>query len=335
MSLQEVYDNPEISTMEEKFSVIRNSDTEFVGKYPLETFAPGARGTYGGELVSQGLLVAWESVEGKEFTPHSFHLYFLAAGLGDLVMRWEVTMASQGKNYCSRMVRCYQLHTEKLVFMQMVSFVKNNLVKLRKEAFAALSEQEQFHPRTKVPFEFLRKPHYIFDKYMKNVDDLPSLQHTNGNLTHAIPPEVLKVSSKDRNVDPGSRELGLFFKVNDDLSLTSDKLRAQIIDLTFASDSFYLGTLPRALGLLVMDKLASAFFRVSLDHTVYFHDLDFDPTQWMFLDYKFVRMTNDRVLVIALVFTPDRRLVATIQQEALAFIPLNVVERMDGGTYKL
>lgn len=332
--LQETTEITPISKIEERFAVIRKSDTEFVGKHPLQQWSPELRGTYGGEFVSQGLLAAWELVEDLAYSPHSFHSYFLAAGLDQLEMRYEVTTTSQGKNYCSRLVKCYQLHTERLCFIMMASFTRNNLIAQRKKEYAELTEQEKFHPRTKVPVEFLRTPHYLFDKYIDKIDQIPTLHHPN-DIVHAVPPEVLRASKGERfDKDAGVRQLGAFYRMHDDHSVAKDKLKARFLLLTFLSDSFYLGTLTRVLGLTLFDKLLN-FFRVSLDHAVYFHDNDFDPTEWMFFDWKFVRMSNDRVLVTALIFTKDKRLIATLQQEALSILPLSVVERTHGVSYKL
>lgn len=334
MDLHDVYQDPTVSTMEEKFSLIRTSATEFVGKYPLESFHENARGTYGGEFVAQSVVAAMDSVADKEFQPHSLHSYFLKAGKKLSPMRYEVTVTSEGRNFCNRLVKCFQHDSGELCFILMVSFTRNNLIARRKSDFAALSPQQQRHPRTKVPFEFLRQPHYTFDKYVHHLNTLPQREHINGNILLATPPETLNVTSAEEGVDPGCKEFGVFFKIRDNMDLVRDKVKARVVDLAFASDSFYLGTLARAVNISLNDRSAH-FFRVSLDHLVFFHDTDFDPTLWMFFDYRFVRMSNDRVLVVVQMFSHDRRLVATVTQEAIAYVPMDFVEKARGGSYKL
>lgn len=323
------------SKLEEKFSLIRKSKSQFVGKHPLEPFMEGGRGSYGGDFVAQTLLVAWESIEDKEFHPHSLHSYFLKAGLSESPMRYEVENTSDGRNFCSRLVRCYQLHSGQLCFMLMASFIKDNNIVSRKQKFANLSEEQKVHERTSVPFEFLREPIDLFDKYADKIDELTQFEHTNNNITHAIPLETFAVQEGEENLDPGSKQFGLFAKVNDDLRNAKDKLKASVIDLAFLTDSFFLGTMTRAVGIPLTHKNSNNFFRVSLDHAIYFHDTDFDPTQWMFLDYRFHRMSNDRILVTALFFTLEKKLVATVSQEAIAFMPMRVVKHSKAGTYKL
>lgn len=335
MSLQEIYDDPKVSVIEEKFELIRDSETHFTGKYPLEPFARGARGTYGGEFACQALRAAWESISDPDFHPHSFHSYFLKAGSMDSVMTYEVEATSDGRNFCLRLVRCYQLGTSQLCYILMASFTRNNYIKDRQDKFAELLEEQKLHPRTKVPVEFSRKPNGLFDKYINQLDKLVQIEHTNGNLVHAIPRETGRPSKKDAKVDPARMELGAFFKVNDNLAAAKDQLKGRVIDLTFASDSFYLSTMLRTLGFALADSRSTSYFRVSLDHSVFFHDIDFDPTRWMFIDYRFNRLSNDRTLVLVSVFTDDKRLVATITQEALAIVPLKTIEKARPGSYKL
>lgn len=337
MSLDKVYGNAGVCKMEEKFSLskIAESDgvVEYVGNYHLEPFREDARGTYGGEFVAQSLAAAWESVPCREFDIHSLHSYFLKAGLIDSVMRFEVSVTSQGQNYCNRLVKCYQLHTNSLCYVLMASFTRNNNIKKRKEIFDALEEDTKRHARTKVPFEFLRKPHYTFLKYKDAVDKLLHLEHTNGNITHIILKETWKGDDAELAIDPASREFGLFCKVNDNVAQAKDPHRAHMVDFAFLSDSFYLSTIQRAV-FSTLDY-SKDFFKVSLDHTVYYHDTDFDPTQWMFMDYKFMRLSNDRALVICQFFTMDQRLVATVLQEAMVLFPFSLVETNPYGTYKL
>mmetsp|Transcript_5902 Transcript_5902/g.5835 ORF Transcript_5902/g.5835 Transcript_5902/m.5835 type:complete len:328 (+) Transcript_5902:62-1045(+) len=327
MSIEEVY-NSEVCKLEEKFTLKKLSDTVLEGKYPLEPFKEGARGTYGGEFISQGLLAAWETVDDPDFSPHSFHSYFLKAGSDESVMRWEVTKTMEGRNYCNRLVHCYQQHNNKLCFILTASFTRNNSIQQRKLDYKA-------NPGDKIPFEFQRSPQYFFDKYYDKLDDLQYLEHTNGNLQHVVPPEYFKGMPSDfLSQETGMRDIGFFVRVNDDISLAKDQLKAKFIGMAFASDSFYLSLLVCTLGIPLSFEILD-FFRVSLDHTVYFHDTDFDPTKWLFLDYRFSRMSNDRVLCQCQVFNEKGSMVASIVQEAIALIPKKFIDKAVGGSYKL
>ncbi|CUM46383.1 uncharacterized protein AC631_03094 [Debaryomyces fabryi] len=328
MSIEEIYNNVKVCKLEEKFSLKKLSDTVLEGNYPLEPFKEGARGTYGGEFVSQGLLAAWETVDDPDFSPHSFHSYFLKAGSIESVMRWEVTKTMEGRNYCNRLVHCYQQHNNQLCFILTASFTRNNSIQQRKLDY-------ETNPGTKIPFEFQRSPQYFFEKYYDKLDDMQYFEHTNGNLQHIVPPEYFTGMPSDfLSQETGMRDIGFFVRVNDDISLAKDELKARLISMAFASDSFYLSLLVCSLGIPLSIEIFN-FFRVSLDHTVYFHDTDFDPTKWLFLDYRFSRMSNDRVLCQCQVFNEKGTMVVSIVQEAIALIPKKYIDKAVGGSYKL
>lgn len=337
MSLEELYNKDDVSRLEEKFSVVKKLETEYEGKYPLEQFREGARGVYGGEFAAQTLLAAYDSVEDPEFSPHSLHSYFLKAGSTESTMRFEVEKTSQGRNYCSRLVKVYQLHTNQLCYIMIVSFTRKNLIDQRKKEFAELDEDKKYHPRTKIPLEFTSGPHPWFDKYVDRLDELPSFEHTNGNLFTVLPPEVIrnKPTGEELSLEIPYRRYGGFFRVNDRLDLAKNKDKQRHIDLAFGSDSYFLVTMVRALGIPLMSKGALDFFRVSLDHTVYFHDNDFDPTDFMFMDYNFERLSNDRVLCSVRIYGRNRKHIATVAQEALTYVPLALADKAQGATYKL
>ena len=94
------------------------------------------------------------------------------------------------------------------------------------------------------------------------------------------------------------------------------------------SDLFFLGTLAKGLGLPIaghhFDTLN--FFRVSLDHELFIHDIDFDPQQWMFIDYLFTSLNNDRVLCQVQYFTLEGKMVALVVQEALVYLGPKIID---------
>lgn len=312
--------------MEQRFAVVSKGNDVFEGVHPLEPFQEGTRGTYGGEFVTQALLVAYETVEDPEFSPHSFHLYFLKAGSNKLVMRWVVKRTSDGRNFCNRLLQAYQSETNVLCFEFVVSFARKNSIKQRKLEYSQLTNPD---PKTAVPIDFLSKPQYFFDKYYDSLDDLPYVSHTHDLLHHAIPEEYMSTGWQAEQKIIGEKLFGFFFRTADDLKNVQNKTRAALLNLTFASDSFYLATLCVALG-LPLNRENTSFFRVSLDHAVWFHDDDYDPTEWLFLDYNFSRLSNNRVLCHGRVYNRKGLLVASLVQEGLVYLPRQMLERVNG-----
>jgi len=66
------------------------------------------------------------------------------------------------------------------------------------------------------------------------------------------------------------------------------------------------------------------FFRHALPpeffDCVNFHDVNFDPTKWMFMSWIYDRMVNNRVLVNCFIYTLNGAMVVSIRQEGLSFI---------------
>lgn len=324
MNIEDISSMGAVSHLEEKFSVKKISENVYEGKYPLESFMEGARGTYGGEFIAQSIIAAWETVEDPGFTPNSMHSYFVRAGNCDSVMRYEVLRSNDGRNFANRTVQCYQSATNQLCFTLIISFAKNNSAKEK-----AIAYENDTTGKITPQFGFQSSPQYFLKKYRDHLNKLPYFQHTNENLQHILPKEFIdtKLTATIFNrKEPGDRKLGVFVRVNDDLTLAKNATKTKFASLGFASDSFWLSTIIRVLGLPVSGKYLN-FFRVSLDHSIWFHDKDFDPTEWMFMDFKFTRLENDRLLAHCQVFTLEGVCVATVTQEALAFIPKNLLDK--------
>lgn len=58
-------------------------------------------------------------------------------------------------------------------------------------------------------------------------------------------------------------------------------------------------------------------FNASLDHSVYFHDDDFDVTKWCTTFMKVSRICNDRALIKAEIYSNNGLHIASIVQERL------------------
>lgn len=337
-----LYEDPDVFTLEEKFRVNRVGDdaNTFVGKYPLESFYPGARGLYGGELVSQAIVAAWETIDESDFSPHSFHAYFIKAGLPDVPVRWEVVHNNDGRNYKNRLVRGFQEGL--LKFELTISFTRDNSIQLRKLEYSDKLVEYANEPKKlqklAVPFEFQLDAYPLFKKYRNRLHKMKYFEHANSNLHHIVLPEYLEPGILERTLQkhkaPGDREFGVFVRINGDLSIAADKQRSKIIGLAFILDSFYLRCLSMAVGYNLELQYVD-FFKVSLDHAVWIHDTDFDPTEWMFMDFKFTRLLNNRVLCQCRLFTLNGNMVASIVQEGLVFMPKRIADGSKGGTYKL
>ncbi|KAI3405727.1 hypothetical protein KGF56_001333 [Candida oxycetoniae] len=326
---KEVYneDNP-VAKMEAKASVrfIRDEGNKVIyeGVYPVEPFREDARGTYGGDFITQGLNACWESVGRGTFQPHSLHSYFVKPGSVESNLRWEILKISDSRNFSNRLALAYQIHTNQLVFTLQASFTKeNDLNKKEEDYLKLLSSGGEIKA---IPFHFKRSPNKRFFKYKDQIDDLMYFEHTNNNIAHAVPLEIFQYTKNFNMKDAGNEELALFVKVLDDYSLGKDQTRQSFLGLAFESDALWLATLVKAIG-LPLGADDKDFFRVSLDHSLYFHDLNFDSSKWLYLDYRFLSMGNNRILAVVNFYTLEGKAIATAVQEAYGFLPKQMIER--------
>lgn len=340
MSLSEIYGNDQINKIEAKFELIEQSTindiTTFVGKYPLEPMIKGLRGTYGGESVTQALNAAWETVKGDDMLPHSLHSYFVRAGIPEIPVTWEVTRINDGRNYSNRLVKGYQ--NGRVMFVLQTQFARDNLKSARQAAGK---------PAT---IEWTSAPTSMFDNYKDTVNELIPLSHTRDLLHNRLTPELLNgsggilpnvvVPDNAFSYDTtGNRTLAFFCKLNDRLHLSQNELKAKVLQLAFILDATYLGLMVASLGVKLQDwprvKKTLDFFRVSLDHAIYFHDNEYKTDEWLYCEYRFPRMSNDRVLCYVSFYTLDRRLIATVTQEALVYFTPEVERRLNDVNTKL
>lgn len=334
------YDNLNVSRLEEKFNLIpilRDAQFDiFEGKYYLEPVWKGIRGAYGGEPIAQGLAAILETVT-DDYYPHSYHCYFLKPASTESPIRWQVEKLSNGRTFSTRIAKGYQKHNNNLIFLINASLTKNNDIKQNQLAYAKLQKQKPDKiDKIPVPYEFASAPNDLFYKYKDILDTMKPILHTNGNIYQILPPDFENPSSMKAMSHPriGNRSLGVFVKAVDDLTKSTNIAKSKSIDFAYILDAMYLSFLPVAMGIPLNIKTFS-FFRVSLDHSVWVHDSNFDPTQWLFFDFVFSRLLNNRVIIHGLVFTLDERLVASFSQEALVYIPKQVANDANDGKYKL
>lgn len=284
----------------------------YEGIRPLAKPSPHSRGVYGGNLCGQAILAAMQTVD-DDFVPHSLHSYFIAAGDDTKVCTYKVERVSTGRNFANRLVRLYQ--DDKLCYMVMISLTKRNSINKAKEQFEAGTGAR--------PFEYQLPPGTEFST--ANLDQLPVYgRDPNHLIEHKLTKKFTDINEKDELMKtPSERKLDFFIRLHD-LPLDT-KFRYAAMGLV--TDSLYLTSvsrilhLPREQGkpLGTSGGNNNHFFSVSLDHSIYFHDDDFDPTNWLYFQYQSPRFSNNRVLFTGGYYNRKGKLVATIVQEGLLF----------------
>ncbi|CAN3355422.1 hypothetical protein DICA3_F26940 [Diutina catenulata] len=290
---------------------------EFQGLSPLYKPSHNSRGVFGGNLCAQSLVAAMETAP-QGFVPHSLHSYFVSAGCDKTTCAYEVERLSDGKVFCNRLVRVSQHGVLKYVVM--VSLTNKNSTKEARARFEASG-------RGQSGFEFQAPVNSTFYDYP--LEDLPTVtDYDYGKLLHhKFPPNFCdeNVAGNEHAKPAAERDLSFWARVNDDCP---DDAKFRYAGFGSMSDSIYLTSLSRILHMPAHKDdprmpigptggKNDHFFAVSLDHAIYFHDDDFNPTDWVFVNFKTPRFSNNRVYVQAGYYNREGKLFASIVQEGL------------------
>jgi acyl-CoA thioesterase II len=287
-------------------------ENKFVGVQPLSKPSENSRGVFGGNLCAQAILAAQKTVD-SGFVPNSLHSYFVKPGCDKTVCEYEIERLSQGKVFANRLVRVYQKGDLKYVVM--ISFSSRNSIDKTKRDYTAGKSNT-------MPFEYQLPVNSTFYKY--NLHDIPTrTDFDHGQmLHHKFPPNFV---DKELNMDEheksaAERDLSFWVKLDDKKSSQFKYPGFGII-----SDSIFLTSVSRILQMPLQNGFPIGatggkndyFLSVSLDHSIYFHDDNFDPTNWIFVNFKTPRFCNNRVFIQAGYYDQNGKLFASIVQEGL------------------
>lgn len=327
-----------MSPFAEAFELEEIGPNTFKGKKPLLKPRPQSRGVYGGNLAAQAILAAMKTIP-EGFHPHSFHSLFIKNCSDEIPMTWEIERVSTGRNFCCRTVSGVQDNMVK--YLVDISFTKKNSLKQaeiehqryleRRQAKAAKNGGKYDDADEEEDDDLVQKPFYFLTPYpdwLKNVDKsrMEYLDHTELGedrfIEHLIPRQLssLEGTEDEESIPAAKRKLAFFVRLGrGDLKLEDRKL--QYAGLAVLTDSLFLTKLARLLRIGTVDLVKGHhYFSVSLDHTIYFHDTDFDCTEWMAFGFKAMRLFNNRVLLEAEMYNTAGQHVATIIQEGLVHL---------------
>lgn len=324
-----------------EFGVDKIGPHKYRGRKPLIRPSPDARGVFGGNLAGQALLVAIRSSP-AEFKPHSLHSFFVRAANDKTPIEWQVNEVSNGKTFVNRAVK--GLQDGQVVYIANISLTKRNshreAVRKYEEYYSKIEqkakesdgdeddeeEEEEVEQAPPKPFVFQTPYHEWFKRH--DISKLPITDiESNFLVYHKILPEFtsLKLTPEEENVSATERRLSFLCQwgINHEQGFHQPLVNVdedyQYVGLANLSDSMYLDTLLRVLRIRDLDfnEKERPYFSVSLDHTIYFHDSDFDVTKWMGFSFKAIRFAHDRVVIEGEMYNDQGVHVATIVQEGL------------------
>lgn len=331
-----------MSPFGEAFELEKVDSHTYVGIMPLTKPHPKSRGVYGGNLAGQAILAAMKTTP-PGFTPELFHSLFVKNVTDQIPVTWEIDEVSNGRSFCCRTVRGVQEGAIK--YLVDISFSKKNSLKdaelehkkyleMRREKLAmkhsgvaegtvdAEDEDDDDDDLVQKPFYFLTP----YPDWLKNIDKLRMIHNTSLGkerfIEHLIPRQLVSLEGTkyEESIPASKRKLAFFVRLGDG-NLKLEEPNLQFAGLAVLTDSLFLTKLARLLRISTVNlNQVAHYFSVSLDHTIYFHDTDFDCTEWVAFGFKALRLVNNRVLLEAELYNTAGQHVATVIQEGLVHL---------------
>lgn len=308
--------------VKEIYGVQQIAPNVYRGNHPLQKPMKKARGAYGGNLAAQAIAVALKSSP-PGFRPHSLHSYFVKAVNDKDVVDYEVDQISNGRSFANRAITAKQ--NGDIVYTANISLTKNNSHVEAWKKYNEAREKDDPNAEKIKPFEFSAPQHDWFEKH--DVEKLP-IGAANSTLLfyHKVFPELmsLELTKEEENVPIAERKFSYMVKwgieneqgFNQPLKNVDPDYK--YVGLAALSDSIFLTRLMRVFRIEDVDyRNLIHYFSVSLDHSLYFHDDDFDATKWMGVTFKALRCGHNRILIEGKIYNHKKVHVATFIQEGL------------------
>ncbi|OLL25617.1 Acyl-coenzyme A thioesterase 8 [Neolecta irregularis DAH-3] len=262
---------------------------------------PGARGIFGGAVISQALSAATKTVE-EVYVVHSLHSYFLLPGDVSIPILYIVERVRDGKSFTTRSVEAIQ--RGRCICHLVASF--------QRPEDSALSHTTPFP--TNIPnletlpsdFELLSNKKFYSKISISEKERLMALSYIErGPIENR---RVLETPEEEK-LAPYLRKSRGWLKAQGKIQ---GSCSAHAIVLAYLSDKWFLST-----SVKVNDAYRKVSLMASLDHIIYFHTHDFKADEWMFFEMESPWTGNGRGLNFGRLYSRDGRLIATCIQEGL------------------
>ncbi len=253
----------------------------------------GFRALYGGQVLGQSIVAAYNSIE-DDRTIHSFHSYFLLPGDATIPVVYDVENVRDGRSFSARRVKAIQ--HGKTIFYMTASFQK--------------PEQGLSHQFSDMPV--MPDPDTV-DKDIRFYDD--NIDKLSSRMRDALPfhrPVDIRTINNSHSFNAVKRDpiRQLWLKGRDAVDKSPVINQAS---LAYASDYHFLSTAIQAHGLALQDR---SLLLATIDHAMWFHQ-DFSFDDWLVYEMESPFSGNGRAMVRGKIYNKEGVLVASSVQEGL------------------
>ncbi|KAF4623466.1 hypothetical protein D9613_001642 [Agrocybe pediades] len=263
-----------------------------------------ARGVFGGQVISQALVSATNSVT-PEFALHSLHCYFLTSASPSTPIVYYVERLRDGKSYVTRSVKAVQ--NGSIIFHMLCSFQK----------------PEPWQPTHQWTMPEVPTPEQCEDEevnYSRIIQDPKShpnlVKFFQERLSERAKSPIAIRPAKLHYIDKeGTVRYSYWMKARD---IPRYEAPFQKCILAYESDLNFISTAARIMGLKRSGTGPNVLsMNSTLDHSIWFYDNDFDAGDWLLYEMECPRAGSGRGIVHGRMFTRTGRLVAVMSQEGV------------------
>ncbi|KAJ7071303.1 thioesterase-like superfamily-domain-containing protein [Mycena amicta] len=267
----------------------------------------GARGVFGGQVISQALVAATHTVD-PAFGLHALHCYFLLSASASTPIVYFVERLRDGRSYLTRAVKALQ--NGKCVFMIMCSYQKP-------EPWQPVGQWSM--PPHVPPPEACQLEEDRYGVLLQNADLHPKIKEIYQNFIadRARSPIAVKLALEKDQLPgaPGMTRYMYWLQARD---IPAYEPHFQKCILSYMSDLYLLGAASRTLGLERFSKGPNAVSMTStIDHSICFYDDTFDCGDWLLYVMASPRAASGRAIVYGQIYTRTGTLVAVTTQEGV------------------
>lgn len=263
--------------------------------------ARGQRGAYGGQVISQAIVAATNTVD-RMFHVHSLHCYFVMNGIPTPI-DYHVDRIRSGRSYTTRVVRALQ--DGKTIFIMLCSFQK----------------PEPWQPTYRSPMPDVPVPDQcetVQEYFRKCAEEQPRQWAKRIYLGRARFHD--RSSIEVRRAVEGFRD-GQFISCLwiRATALPECDTAYQKAVLGYISDLFFVETGSTALGLRSSDEEGAdvSAFSTTIDHSIWYYSDDFDCSDWLMFESRVPQAGSGRAIIHRRAFTRDGTLIANFSQEGV------------------
>ncbi|CED82223.1 Acyl-CoA thioesterase [Phaffia rhodozyma] len=267
-----------------------------------------ARGVFGGQVIAQAVLAATKRAP-EGFVLHSLHSYFLAAASSSLPLIFFTDLLRQGRSYATFSVYATQKGVK--IFYLICSF--------KSTEDGALSFQMKLPETVPRPSDCVLREDRL-QTFLDQSHSWPSaVRVTLQNVVNERRDSAIAIM--DAPLPESMRPQRAFWLKVKGIEVGALDRGMQKAVLAYLSDFLFIGTAHRPLGITNSLEPGKGKYElgmnVSLDHTIWFYDNDFDTCNWLLHLMEPIVGGDGRATVHGKIFTEHGKLVAVTTQEGV------------------